>query len=212
MSFGSTSSTAELPFFHSHASVPSHLKDGLKFPKDLIRLSIGLEHVNDIISDLDNAIKSAFNETGFTKTSTTRKLSMPTLNQRRNFSTYRGSSTTSVMGGEHKTRPPISDTLTTPIALSAAYWFKDSQELMDFATGKHNSYEYGRYGNPTTRILENKILHLESGNEKDHDCLMFASGMSASTTMFMAMVEPGGHVVTTKDCYRRTRQFIAVRS
>lgn len=32
--------------------------------------------------------------------------------------------------------------------------------------------------------------------------------MCSCTTMFMALVPKGGKVLTTKDCYRRTRQFI----
>jgi cystathionine gamma-synthase len=40
------------------------------------------------------------------------------------------------------------------------------------------------------------------------DCLVSASGMNAATTMLLALVPAGGHIVTTTDCYRRTRQFI----
>jgi hypothetical protein len=32
--------------------------------------------------------------------------------------------------------------------------------------------------------------------------------MCSATTMLLALVPPGGHIVTTTDCYRRTRQFI----
>ncbi|CAI7854194.1 unnamed protein product, partial [Closterium sp. NIES-53] len=32
--------------------------------------------------------------------------------------------------------------------------------------------------------------------------------MCAATTMLLALVPAGGHIVTTTDCYRRTRQFI----
>ena len=32
--------------------------------------------------------------------------------------------------------------------------------------------------------------------------------MNATTTMLLALVPAGGHIVTTTDCYRRTRQFI----
>lgn len=38
--------------------------------------------------------------------------------------------------------------------------------------------------------------------------LLSASGMCAATTMLLALVPEGGHIVTTTDCYRRTRQFI----
>ena len=32
--------------------------------------------------------------------------------------------------------------------------------------------------------------------------------MNSATTMLLALVPAGGHIVTTTDCYRRTRQFI----
>lgn len=32
--------------------------------------------------------------------------------------------------------------------------------------------------------------------------------MASATTMLLALVPPGGHIVITSDCYRRTRQFI----
>jgi hypothetical protein len=38
--------------------------------------------------------------------------------------------------------------------------------------------------------------------------LLSASGMCVTTTMLLALVPGGGHIVTTTDCYRRTRQFI----
>lgn len=37
---------------------------------------------------------------------------------------------------------------------------------------------------------------------------MLASGMCASTVLLMALVPAGGHIVTTTDCYRKTRIFI----
>lgn len=35
-----------------------------------------------------------------------------------------------------------------------------------------------------------------------------ASGMCASVVMLMALVPEGGHIITTTDCYRKTRIFI----
>lgn len=61
-----------------------------------------------------------------------------------------------------------------------------------------------RYGNPTTRACEAKIMALEGAD----DCLLSSSGMNSATTMLLALVPAGGHIVTTTDCYRRTRQFI----
>lgn len=53
VSFGSIDSSASLPFFMSHASVPPGRP---KPPRDLIRLSIGLEDPEDLLADLTDAL------------------------------------------------------------------------------------------------------------------------------------------------------------
>ncbi|KAH9614232.1 hypothetical protein KSS87_022589 [Heliosperma pusillum] len=70
--------------------------------------------------------------------------------------------------------------------------------------GRHTSYEYGRYGNPTSTVLEEKISALE----RAESTMLLASGMCASVLMMIALVPKGGHIVTTTDCYRKTRMFI----
>lgn len=59
VSFGSIGSTISLPFQMSHASIPSRLKHQLGPPPDLVRLSIGIEDVDDLIEDLDQAFSSS---------------------------------------------------------------------------------------------------------------------------------------------------------
>jgi cystathionine gamma-synthase len=114
------------------------------------------------------------------------------------------SGTISVHGGERAGRPRVSDSLTTPLVQTSTYTFRNTKELIDYQEGRYGSYEYGRYGNPTTRACEEKIRALEGAE----DCLLSSSGMNAATTMLLALVPAGGHIVTTTDCYRRTRQFI----
>ncbi|CAG9467180.1 unnamed protein product [Pedinophyceae sp. YPF-701] len=114
------------------------------------------------------------------------------------------SSTAAVHAGERDGRPRVSDSLTTPIVQTSTFTFRDSDELIAYQEGSYGSFEYGRYGNPTTRACEEKIRALEGAE----DALLSASGMNSSTTMMLALVPPGGHIVTTTDCYRRTRQFI----
>jgi cystathionine gamma-synthase len=116
-----------------------------------------------------------------------------------------GASTSAVHDGEREGRPRVSDSLTTPIVQSSTYWFRDTQEVIDYQEGRHQSFEYGRYGNPTTRAAEEKLRLLEEGEA----CVLSASGMNSVTTMLLALVPAGGRIVTTRDCYRRTRQFIA---
>jgi cystathionine beta-lyase len=55
VSFGSVGSTISLPCRMSHASIPSLLKDRLAPPSDLVRLSVGIEDVDDLLEDLERA-------------------------------------------------------------------------------------------------------------------------------------------------------------
>ena len=55
VSFGSVGSTISLPCRMSHASIPSALRDRLAPPGDLVRLSVGIEDVDDLILDLERA-------------------------------------------------------------------------------------------------------------------------------------------------------------
>ena len=113
-------------------------------------------------------------------------------------------STRAVHNGERGGRPRVSDSLTTPVCMTSTYWFQDSSELIDYQEGNYGSFEYGRYGNPTTKACEEKIRLLEEGE----DCLLSASGMNSAICMLLALVPANGHIVTTTDCYRRTRQFV----
>lgn len=59
VSFGSVSSVISLPARMSHASIPDSLKGTLAPPPDLVRLSIGIEDVDDLTEDLDQAFALA---------------------------------------------------------------------------------------------------------------------------------------------------------
>jgi cystathionine gamma-synthase len=116
--------------------------------------------------------------------------------------TDRGSATSSVHAGE--LRQQEANAITTPIYQTSTFWFRNSKEVTDYQEGKSTREEYGRYGNPTWRSVERKISALEGGEET----VLFASGMCAATTTFMALLPEGSHLIVTSDCYRRTRQFI----
>ncbi|WKA04653.1 hypothetical protein VitviT2T_022666 [Vitis vinifera] len=112
--------------------------------------------------------------------------------------------TLTIHAGERLGRGIVTDAITTPVVNTSAYFFKKTAELIDFKEKRRASFEYGRYGNPTTVVLEEKISALEGAEST----VIMASGMCASTVMLLALVPPGGHMVTTTDCYRRTRIFI----
>src|ERR1043165_5554852 len=87
----------------------------------------------------------------------------------------------------------------------ATFTWGSSQEVKDHFDGKvEGRVDYGRYGNPTQRVAESKLAALEGAA----DCLLFASGMGAMTTVLFALLSRGTHVVVTDDSYRRTRQFL----
>jgi cystathionine gamma-synthase len=113
-----------------------------------------------------------------------------------------GDSTRAVHGGEREHQQ--SDALTTPIYQTSTFWFRNSEELRAYQEGRSARDEYGRYGNPTWRAVERKLCELEGAEQ----AVLFASGMCAATTLFLALLPRGSHLVVTSDCYRRTRQFI----
>ncbi len=114
----------------------------------------------------------------------------------------RGQATDSVHAGE--LRQQEANAITTPIYQTSTFWFKDSKEVIDYNEGRTAREEYGRYGNPTWRSVERKLSELEGGEET----VLFASGMCAATTAFLALLPRDSHLIVTSDCYRRTRQFI----
>uniref|UniRef100_A0A453AEU1 plant cystathionine gamma-synthase n=1 Tax=Aegilops tauschii subsp. strangulata TaxID=200361 RepID=A0A453AEU1_AEGTS len=97
------------------------------------------------------------------------------------------------------------DSITTPIVSGTTHWFKNSDDLIAFKEGRRHSFEYGRYGNPTVKVLEDKISALE----RAESTLVTSSGMNAIVATLLALVPPSaGHVVTTTECYSEARAFI----
>ena len=112
-------------------------------------------------------------------------------------------STLSVRGNEP--RQKSHNAVTVPVHATATYAFRDTAELVAHFEGRTDREEYGRYGNPTTRAAEQKLAALDGGE----DAALFSSGMAAVTTTLFTLLKAGDHVVMTRDCYRRARQFVA---
>ncbi len=113
-----------------------------------------------------------------------------------------GGSTRAVHAGERDQHDDHA--LATPIHQTSTFWFENSAQLRDFAEGRIDRHEYGRYSNPTWQAVERKLNELEGAEAT----VLTGSGMAAATTVFLALLERGDHIVVTNDCYRRTRQFI----
>jgi len=118
----------------------------------------------------------------------------------------RGPSTEAVHAGRAEAYPYHA--LNVPVVQTATYTFEDTADLCAFQEarmwgGARDRTEYGRYGNPTVAACEAKLAALDHGQA----ALLFASGMNAVTTILLAMLPGGAHIVIGDDCYRRTRQF-----
>lgn len=64
VSFGSVSSSISLPCYMSHASIPAEVRAARGLPDHLVRISVGMEHPQDLLADLDQAIKAAMQAIG----------------------------------------------------------------------------------------------------------------------------------------------------
>ena len=117
-----------------------------------------------------------------------------------------GASSRAVHGGARRDKG--FHAMTTPIVQSATYTFADTAQLIDFLDkkvygGELDREEYARYGNPSVWSLEARIAALEGAE----DAVVYPSGMSAVTSLFLTVLRPDTHIIMTDDCYRRTRQF-----
>jgi cystathionine gamma-synthase/cystathionine gamma-lyase len=58
-SLGGVESLAEHPAIMTHASIPAEVRASLGIVDSLVRLSVGLEHVEDLWADLENGLRAA---------------------------------------------------------------------------------------------------------------------------------------------------------
>lgn len=89
----------------------------------------------------------------------------------------------------------------TPIYQTSTFAFRDAQDGADCFAGESDGYIYTRLGNPTIRVLEDAVAALEGGTGG----IAVASGMAAVTTVYMAFLEAGAHVVSTDAVYGASR-------
>lgn len=47
-----------MPCFMSHASIPAAVREARGLTEDLVRISVGIEDINDLIADLDYALRT----------------------------------------------------------------------------------------------------------------------------------------------------------
>lgn len=119
----------------------------------------------------------------------------------------RGQSTRSIHDGVDRKNPYHS--ITTPMVRSAPYSFVNTTTLNDFmfrqvwGGGVSEREEYGRDGNRGSRAVEQRLAVLEGGE----DAVLFSTGMNGFTSLLLAHVSSGDHLIITDDAYVHTRRF-----
>lgn len=110
-------------------------------------------------------------------------------------------STLAVHAGEDRQKP--GHAITDPIFCASTYTFADTQAVIDFIQQKQPREEYGRYGNPSEKVVERKLAALEGGEA----ALLFSTGMAAIVGVLMARLNTGDEVIFFDECYHRSREF-----
>lgn len=106
-----------------------------------------------------------------------------------------GFSTRAMRSGEEPDYGRSGD-IVVPIHLSSTFARKE----VDKPSG---GYEYSRTGNPTRHALEKRLAVLEDAKFG----LAFSSGLAAETTIIMALLKTGDHVIAFDDLYGGTRRL-----
>ena len=112
-----------------------------------------------------------------------------------------GPSTAAVHAGE--ARQKLANSITDPIVSASTYTFPDTQAILDFIEQDLPREEYGRYGNPGERVVEDKLAALDGGEM----AVLFSTGMAALVGVLMAHLSAGDEVVFFDQCYHRSREF-----
>lgn len=90
---------------------------------------------------------------------------------------------------------------TVPIYQTSTFKFKNAEHGADCFSGKSNGYIYTRIGNPTIRAFEQNIAELENG----YDGIATSSGMAAISSVYMALLGAGAHIVSSDAVYGPAR-------
>ena len=111
-------------------------------------------------------------------------------------------STKAVHAGQYD--DPKTGALGTPIyQCSTFYLNKDTYDAIEEGRGR-DELIYTRYGNPSQWSVQEKIAALENAESS----IVFSSGMAAISSALLAMLDKGSHVVSSRDIYGGTYNFL----
>lgn len=89
------------------------------------------------------------------------------------------------------------DSLATPLYQTSTYSFADAQEGEARFAGEVAGNIYSRLGNPTVRVLEERMAEIEKGE----GALAFGSGMAAVSAILVHLTKANDHVLCSRGIY-----------
>ena len=90
-------------------------------------------------------------------------------------------------------RTPFQET-SEALFLNSGYVYDSAQQAADAFAGEHEHFIYSRYGNPTLRMLEDRLASLEGAEA----CRVCATGMSAMFSSMACQLKAGDRVVASR--------------
>ena len=89
------------------------------------------------------------------------------------------------------------NSLASPIYQTSTFTFETAEAGERRFAGEEPGYIYSRLGNPTVRMLEERIAALENADAG----LAFGSGMAAVSAVLMHLVKSGDHILCSEGVY-----------
>ncbi len=87
-----------------------------------------------------------------------------------------------------------------PIFATSSFVFENAAQAAARFAGDEPGNIYSRFTNPTTRAFEQRLAAMEGGEA----CIATASGMAAITSLCIALLEAGDHIVSSRSVFGTT--------
>jgi len=112
-----------------------------------------------------------------------------------------GDSTKLVRGGTHRTEHGETS---EALFLNSGFVYDEPETAERRFSGEDDGYVYGRYGNPTVTMFEERLALLEGAEA----CYAVASGMSAVFGALACQLKAGDHLVASKALFGSCYQIV----
>ena len=94
--------------------------------------------------------------------------------------------------------------LVPPLYQTSTFTFATAEQGERRFAGQEEGFIYSRLGNPTVKILEDRMAKLEQGEA----ALAFSSGMAAVSAVLTALTKTGDHILCSQGVYGCTFGFL----